>query len=72
MRFDENQIYDLFLKETNIGRLQKIITKYEIFKHIINVPGDICEAKQHCNVMVQHCFSVLEPCQGWTELWLKM
>ncbi len=43
MRFDENQLYDLFLKETNVGRLQKIITKYEIFKNILNVPGDICE-----------------------------
>tara|TARA_B100001059_G_scaffold234570_1_gene277506 strand:- start:1497 stop:2141 length:645 start_codon:yes stop_codon:yes gene_type:complete len=43
MKFDENQLYDMFLKETNVGRLQKIITKYEIFKYIINVPGDICE-----------------------------
>lgn len=43
MRFNENQLYDMFLKETNLGRLQKIITKYEIFKYIINVPGDICE-----------------------------
>jgi hypothetical protein len=43
MKLDENQLYDLFLKETSVGRLQKIITKYEIFKNIINVPGDICE-----------------------------
>ena len=43
MKFDENQLYDLFLKETNVGRLQKIITKYEIFKNILSVPGDICE-----------------------------
>jgi len=43
MKLDENQLYDLFLKETSVGRLQKIIAKYEIFKTIINVPGDICE-----------------------------
>ena len=43
MKFDENQLYDLFLKETKVDRLQKIISKYEIFKNIINVPGDICE-----------------------------
>ena len=41
---NNNQVQEmLFLKETNVGRLQKIITKYEIFKYIINVPGDICE-----------------------------
>ena len=43
MKFNENQLYDLFLKETKVDRLQKIICKYEIFKNIINVPGDICE-----------------------------
>ena len=43
MKFNENQLYDLFLKETNTGRLQKIIAKYEIFKNIMDVPGDICE-----------------------------
>tara|TARA_A100001015_G_C14934634_1_gene689914 strand:- start:172 stop:816 length:645 start_codon:yes stop_codon:yes gene_type:complete len=43
MSFDQNQLYDLFLKETKVDRLQKIISKYEIFKKIIDVPGDICE-----------------------------
>ena len=43
MSFDQNQLYDLFLRETKVDRLQKIISKYEIFKKIIDVPGDICE-----------------------------
>lgn len=43
MILDQNQIYDKFLKDTDTGRLQKILTRYELFKKIINVPGDICE-----------------------------
>ena len=43
MTLNQNQIYDQFLRETNVDRLQKIIAKYELFKKIINVPGDICE-----------------------------
>ena len=40
---NQNQIYDQFLKNTNVDRLQKILTRYELFKKIMNVPGDICE-----------------------------
>ena len=43
MILDQNLIYDKFLKDTNASRLQKILTRYELFKKIINVPGDICE-----------------------------
>ena len=40
---DQYKIYDQFLKDTNIDRLQKILARYELFKKIVNVPGDICE-----------------------------
>lgn len=40
---NQYQIYDQFLKNTNVDRLQKILSRYELFKKIINVPGDICE-----------------------------
>ena len=43
MTINQNKIYDNFLKETNVGRLQKILAKYELFKKIVNIPGDICE-----------------------------
>ena len=43
MVLTQHQIYDQFLKDTNIDRLQKILSRYELFKKIINVPGDICE-----------------------------
>tara|TARA_X000000368_G_C22927342_1_gene665896 strand:+ start:133 stop:777 length:645 start_codon:yes stop_codon:yes gene_type:complete len=43
MKLDQNKIYDMFLKDTNVDRLQKVLSKYELFKKIINVPGDICE-----------------------------
>ena len=43
MILNQYQIYDQFLKDTNIDRLQKIWSRYELFKKIINVPGDICE-----------------------------
>lgn len=43
MTLNQNQIYDQFLRETNVDRLQKIIAKYELFKKVMNVPGDICE-----------------------------
>lgn len=36
-------IYDQFLKNTDVDRLQKILSRYELFKKIIDVPGDICE-----------------------------
>ena len=42
MILNQYQIYDQFLKDTNIDRLQKILSRYELFKKIINVPGDIC------------------------------
>ena len=43
MILNQNQIYDKFLKETDVSRLQKILARYELFKKIIEVPGDICE-----------------------------
>ena len=43
MPLNQNKIYDKFLKDTNVDRLQKILSRYELFKKIINVPGDICE-----------------------------
>lgn len=43
MFLNQNQIYDSFLKDTDAGRLQKILARYELFKKIIDVPGDICE-----------------------------
>ena len=43
MKPDQNKIYDMFLKETNVDRLQKVLSKYELFKKVIHVPGDICE-----------------------------
>ena len=43
MILNQNQIYDKFLKDTDVGRLQKILARYELFKKIIEVPGDICE-----------------------------
>ncbi len=43
MILNQNQIYDSFLKDTDLGRIQKILARYELFKKILNVPGDICE-----------------------------
>ena len=43
MILDQNQIYNKFLKDTDTKRLQKILTRYELFRKIMNVPGDICE-----------------------------
>jgi hypothetical protein len=43
MVLNQNQIYDKFLKDTDISRLQKILARYELFKKILNIPGDICE-----------------------------
>ena len=43
MVLTQHQIYNQFLKDTNVDRLQKILSRYELFKKIINVPGDICE-----------------------------
>lgn len=43
MILNQNQIYDQFLKETDISRLQKILARYELFRKIIDTPGDICE-----------------------------
>jgi len=43
MNVDQNHIYNKFLKDTNERRLQKILTRYELFKKVINIPGDICE-----------------------------
>tara|TARA_Y100000768_G_scaffold115958_1_gene85613 strand:+ start:880 stop:1524 length:645 start_codon:yes stop_codon:yes gene_type:complete len=43
MILNQNQIYDEFLKETDISRLQKILARYELFRKIMNTPGDICE-----------------------------
>ena len=34
MKTDQNKIYDMFLKETNVDRLQKVLSKYELFKKL--------------------------------------
>ena len=36
-------IYNNFLKDTDPDRLKKIISRYELFRHILSVEGDICE-----------------------------
>jgi len=38
-----HSIYNSFLKDTDPSRLQKIISRYELFKNTINIDGDICE-----------------------------
>ena len=43
MILNQNQIYDKFLRDTDVGRLQKILARYELFRKIIDIPGDICE-----------------------------
>ena len=37
MSLNQNQIYDKFLKETNLSRLQKILARYELFKKILKL-----------------------------------
>ena len=41
MKPDQNKIYDMFLKDTNVDRLQKVLSKYELFKKIIHVTNRI-------------------------------
>lgn len=36
-------IYDSFLSQTGPDRLQKILSRYELFKMVMDVPGDIVE-----------------------------
>ncbi|MDO8521847.1 MAG: TylF/MycF/NovP-related O-methyltransferase [bacterium] len=36
-------LYDDFLAHTGVDRLQKILARYELFKMIVDVPGDIVE-----------------------------
>ena len=36
-------IYNSFLRDTDPDRLKKIISRYELFRHILNIEGDICE-----------------------------
>lgn len=36
-------LYDSFLAETSVDRLQKILARYELFKLAMNVPGHIVE-----------------------------
>jgi hypothetical protein len=37
------QLYDRFMAETGPDRLQKVLARYELFKMVMNVPGDIVE-----------------------------
>ncbi len=39
--------YDSFLANSEVDRLQKILTKYELFKMIMEIPGDIVECGVH-------------------------
>ena len=36
-------IYNNFLRDTDPDRLKKIISRYELFRHILDIKGDICE-----------------------------
>lgn len=36
-------IYDAFLAQTSIDRLQKILARYELLKLVRDVPGDMVE-----------------------------
>ncbi len=36
-------LYDRFLAQASIDRLQKLLARYELFKMILDVPGDIVE-----------------------------
>lgn len=40
---DSLGLYDEFLARTGIDRLQKILARYELFKLVIDVPGDVVE-----------------------------
>jgi len=40
---DNLSIYDKFMAETGPDRLQKILARYELFKLVADVPGDIVE-----------------------------
>lgn len=40
-------LYDEFLAQTGCDRLQKILARYELFKKIIDIPGDIVECGVH-------------------------
>lgn len=42
-RKNQLDLYDEFLAHTGIDRLQKIIARYELFKKVMDVPGDIVE-----------------------------
>ncbi len=44
---DSLALYDDFLAHTSIDRLQKILARFELFKMITNVPGDIVECGVH-------------------------
>lgn len=44
---DSLKIYDEFLTSCKIDRIQKIIAKYELFKLVIDKPGDIVECGVH-------------------------
>jgi hypothetical protein len=37
------RLYDDFLARTGVDRLQKILARYELFKLVLDVPGDIVE-----------------------------
>lgn len=37
------RLYDQFMAETGADRLQKILARYELFKMILDIPGDIVE-----------------------------
>ena len=39
----KNDIYDDFMAKTNVDRLQKILARYELFRKVLTVPGDIVE-----------------------------
>ena len=36
-------VYDEFLRNTDVNRLQKILARYELFRMVMDRPGDIVE-----------------------------
>ena len=52
MILNQNQIYDKFFEGYRCGKTAKILARYELFRKIIDIPGDICE----CGVFKDQVF----------------
>ena len=45
MFLNQNKIYDSFLKDTDVGRLQKILARYELFKKVSSIQKSMTSMK---------------------------